>query len=108
MMASVSESDRYWLSHSEGFRVDAPGGRVGIVEAVLEREPGAVEALLVRAGVLGRKLLVVPAREVERVAPRRQQVLLGDSPEVGVDRFLGSLRCRGGAHQHDGQPGRLG
>ena len=107
MVASVPESDRSWLSHSEGFRVDAPGGRVGIVEAVLEREPGGVEALLVRAGVLGRKLFVVPAREVERVAPRRQQVLLGGSPEVGADRFLGSLR-RGGAHQRGGPPGRLG
>jgi hypothetical protein len=104
----ASESDRYWLSHSEGFRVEASGGRVGIVEAVLEREPGVAEALLVRAGALGRKLLVVPAREVELVAPRRRQVLLGESPEVGTGRLLGDLGLRIGGRGSGGQPGRLG
>jgi hypothetical protein len=103
----ASESDRYWLSHSEGFPVEAPGGRVGIVEAVLEREPGIVEALPVRAGVLGGKLLVVPAREVELVAPRRRQVLLGDSPEVGAGRSLGGLNSLVGRRVSGGQPGRL-
>lgn len=29
----------YRLAHGQGFRADAPGGRVGLVEAVVRRAP---------------------------------------------------------------------
>jgi hypothetical protein len=91
-MSSISsESRRYWLMHSEGFRVDAPGGRVGFVEAVVEREAGSADALIVRAGLLGRRLLVVGAHEVEEVTPRRKFLRLRHSPEVGDTEFLADL-----------------
>jgi hypothetical protein len=89
-----SDGRRYWLTHSEGFRVDAPGGRVGFVEAVIERQAGEADALIVRAGLLGRRLLVVAADEVEEVAPRRKRVRLRHSPEVGDTEFLADLLHR--------------
>jgi hypothetical protein len=83
---------RYWLGHCEGFRADAPGGRLGLVEAVLHRrEDRSADALIVRAGLLGRQLVVVPATSVEAVDPRRQRVELASSPEVGRTSFLDDL-----------------
>jgi hypothetical protein len=94
-METISlESERYWLAHSEGFRVDAPGGRVGFVEAVVEREPGRAHAFVVRAGILGRRLLVVAADEVEEIAPRRKRLRLRRFPEVGGAEFLVELLRR--------------
>ena len=88
------EGRRYWLTHSEGFRVDAPGGRVGFVEAIVERDAGEPSALIVRAGLFGRRLLVVPAVEVEEVIPRRKRLRLRQSPEVGDTEFLADLLRR--------------
>jgi hypothetical protein len=71
-----SERFAYWLRTCEGFHVDSDSGHVGIVEEVrlsLQEEP---EALAVRAGVFGRRLVIVPVSTVERVVPRRRQVLL--------------------------------
>jgi hypothetical protein len=89
---AITESERYWLGHCEGFRVDAPGGRLGLVEAVLyRREDRTPDALVVRAGLLGRKLLLVPARSVEAVQPRQQRIRLSASPKVGGTDFLADL-----------------
>jgi hypothetical protein len=93
MDARLTEGQRYWLGHCEGFRVDAPGGRVGLVEAVLRREAGP-DALIVRAGLLGRRRLVVPVSEVAEVAPRRCRLTLAESPEVGTAEFLAELLRR--------------
>jgi hypothetical protein len=89
---AFTEAESYWLGHCEGFRVDAPGGRLGLVEAVLHRrDDRRADALVVRGGLLGRHLLVVPASSVDEIEPRRQRVRLIASPEVGHDGFVEDL-----------------
>jgi hypothetical protein len=85
----------YWLCRCEGFRVDGPDGRFGLVEAVMFRvRPDQPDALIVRAGVLGRRLAIVPIEDVDDVVPRRERVLLSRVPEeTGVD-FLTEIRSR--------------
>jgi hypothetical protein len=83
------EGQAYWLAHCEGYRVDAPGGRLGRVEAVISRDGSeAADALVVRGGILGGRLVVVPAGEVERILPRKERIALRASPQVGGTEFL--------------------
>lgn len=84
----------YWLCRCEGFRVDSPEGRFGLVEAVMFRvRPDEPDALIVRAGVLGRRLVIVPIEHVEDVLPRRQRILLRSVPDVSSD-FVSEVRSR--------------
>lgn len=69
------------LGESEGFRVDSPDGRVGFVEDILF-EGGRPETLVVRAGRLGRRLLLVSTENVEQVVPRRKRIVLHGSPRL--------------------------
>jgi hypothetical protein len=87
----LQESERYWLAHSEGFRVDSDGGRVGIVETVIESGPEQAAALVVRAGMLGMRLVLVPAEEVASVTPRRKRLRVRASPAVGTGGFVHDL-----------------
>lgn len=66
----------YWLSHCEGFRVDTAGGRLGFVE---ELRPGVGcegDVLAVRAGLLGRRIVLVPTAEVDFIVPRAERIWL--------------------------------
>jgi hypothetical protein len=82
----------YWLCRCEGFRVDSPDGRVGLVEAVMFRvRPDEPDALIVRAGMLGRKLVIVPIEDVENVLPRRQRVLLSRTLDLEGPDFLSAV-----------------
>lgn len=63
----------YWLAHCEGYRVDAGNGRVGFVEEIRD---GRVPMLVIRAGWLGRRLLLVPTAEVDFIVPRAQHIWL--------------------------------
>ena len=66
----------YWLAHCEGFRVDAAEGRLGFVDEVRAgEEPGSV-VLAVRAGALGRRLVLVPGEGVDFIVPRAQRIWL--------------------------------
>ncbi len=74
----------YWLCRCEGFRVDAPTGRLGLVEAVrfgarLDRP----DELLVRGGLLRNRTLVVPVSDVQEVVPQQQRLVLRCAPEQG-------------------------
>lgn len=85
----------YWLCRSEGFRVDSPAGKLGLVEAVMFRvRPDDPDALIVRAGVLGRRLVIVPIEDVADVLPRRQRILLRRVPDLSGADFLTELRAR--------------
>jgi hypothetical protein len=85
----------YWLCRCEGFRVDTPEGRLGLVEAVMFRtRPDEPDALVVRAGVLGRRLVIVPIDDVEDVLPRRKRIQLARVPDLSGADFLTELRCR--------------
>ena len=87
---SPASLDRdYWLSHCEGFRVDTAFGRLGFVE---ECRPGVDSeggVLAVRAGLLGRRIVLVPTTEVDFVVPRAKRIwlhspvrILGSEPAV--------------------------
>jgi hypothetical protein len=65
----------YWIGHCEGFRVDGSSGRIGFVEEVRPDGPGQ-PVLAVRAGVLGRRILLVPVDEVFSILPRAQRLWL--------------------------------
>jgi hypothetical protein len=50
----------YWLAHCEGYRVESPGGRVGLVEEVRGGEQGGTRSLAVLAGMRGLRRLIIP------------------------------------------------
>jgi len=64
----------YWLHHCEGFRVDGVEGRIGVVEEV--RDESGDAQLAVRAGLLGRRVLLIPASEVVEIVPRAMRIWL--------------------------------
>jgi hypothetical protein len=79
-MGASSNFD-YWLRRCEGFCVDSPQGRVGFVAEVryasrLDRP----DVIAVRAGLLGRLLLVVPVGEVAEILPSEKRIVLHRSP----------------------------
>jgi hypothetical protein len=78
----------YWLRRCEGFRVDGPGGRIGHVRAIRFGATAEPEALEIRAGMLGRRTLIVPVSEVEEVIPEQRRLILRGSPRlVGSERL---------------------
>jgi hypothetical protein len=78
----------YWLRRCEGFRVEAPGGRIGQVKAIRFGSTAEPEALEVRAGLLGRRVLLIPISEIEDVIPEERRLVLQPHP-----RLLGSERA---------------
>jgi len=74
-------SHDYWLGHCEGFRVDAPDGRVGIVEAVLSDDDDEPTTLVVREGLFALRTIHVPVTEVSEVRPRAERIILSVTPE---------------------------
>lgn len=78
------EFDRgYWLAHCEGYRVDGSEGRIGFVEEV-RANPTDPEAplLAVRAGRLGRRVMVVPSEAVQFILPRARRIWLRSPVEI--------------------------
>lgn len=66
----------YWLAHCEGFRVDAANGRMGFVEEIRAGDDPDDTVLAVRAGRLGRRVVLVSAREVDFIVPRAERIWL--------------------------------
>ena len=67
-------SEAYLLRHCTGFRVEGPAGHLGYVEEVLlDPEEDAPEALVVR----GTSAIVVPLRQIVRLVPGQECVLVG-------------------------------
>jgi hypothetical protein len=79
---AASERD-YWLCRCEGFAVESPTGRTGVVDGVrfLSRvdQPDLLE---VRAGLFRRRLLLVPAEEVEGIFSSEKRLVLRSTPRV--------------------------
>ena len=78
----------YWLSHCEGFRVDSVDGRLGYVEEVRADSSDDI-VLAIRAGLLGRRIVLVSAHDVDFVVPRAERLwlhsptrILGTEPGV--------------------------
>ena len=84
----------YWLAHCEGFRVEASGGAVGFVDSVLGGSEGQ-PTLVVRAGLLGRRLLVVSSSSVAFIVPRARKIWLHSPVEIlgTSERGGAAVRC---------------
>ena len=75
--SSHASFDRdYWLAHCEGYRVESPAGGVGLVEEVIPPSDDRPGLLVVRGGLLGRRLLLVPTSDVAVVVPRALRLFL--------------------------------
>ncbi len=82
MQAPGFDAD-YWLGHCEGYCVECEGGRLGFVEELrAPPESTGPPVLAIRAGVLGRRILLVPVEDVALVVPRKQRLYLGSHFQV--------------------------
>ena len=67
----------YWLARCEGFRVEAPAGRLGTVSALRwESRADRPDRLVVRTGLLNRRELELQPAEIERIVPGQKLVVL--------------------------------
>lgn len=72
-----------WLAQCQGFRVDTPDGRMGVVEEVLEgADPGRVAALVVATGLFIPRSVLVPRESIVAVEPRRKRIVLDSAPPL--------------------------
>jgi len=81
MSALVEQTARpddgdYWLAHCEGFRVEGPHGRLGVVERVLRDDDGRVSAIVVLGGLLGTRRRVAGVDAIAAVVPAAQTIRL--------------------------------
>ncbi len=73
----TADQRRYWLRNCQGFRVDGPTGKVGVVEDVLfGSDPAEPAALVVRAGLFGTRVEVVSVEDVADLDPQRTRMRL--------------------------------
>ena len=102
------ESHDYWVGHCEGFRVGAGGRRVGIVEEVVLRlRPELADSLVVRGGLFGNRLTLVPVEAVTDVRPREKRILVSPEWRPAPDPLLASqvlVRLRHGASLEEAKP----
>ncbi|HZO49922.1 MAG TPA: hypothetical protein VFB26_07230 [Gaiellaceae bacterium] len=75
--------DGYWLEHCEGFRVEGPRGRLGVVERVLRDGEGRVSGIVVLGGLLGTRRRVESVDAIEAIVPAAQTIRLGASASAG-------------------------
>ena len=74
--SSFAIDQEYWLAHCEGYRVDSDAGPIGLVDEVCSTPAGHPDLLVLRAGRLRRRRLLLPAEEVMAVAPREGRIVV--------------------------------
>ena len=85
----------YWLRRCDGFRVHSPEGRVGVVEEVrYASRCDRPDVIAVRAGLLGRLLLIVPVAAIAEILPREERIVLHGSPRATAPERLQDLGGR--------------
>jgi hypothetical protein len=71
----------YWLGRCEGFEVDTPEGRLGIVEwLVFGSRLDRPDAVAVRTGHVLHGSVLIPVDDVERVLPEEGRIILAVNP----------------------------
>jgi hypothetical protein len=70
------EDADYWLRNCQGFRVDAGGKKVGVVEEILFGRPSEPATLLVRTGLFRLGLRAISVDEIETIDPRSLRITL--------------------------------
>jgi hypothetical protein len=69
--------DAYWLRRCEGFLVETPTKRIGRVAGIRYGEQSNEPAVLeVRAGLFGRKMLLISVDEIAEIASEQSRILL--------------------------------
>ena len=69
------------LRRCEGFRVDSPNGRIGLVESLrYSRSIDEPDEIEVRGGWLGRRLVMVPADEVDQIFVEEGRLVVRETP----------------------------
>ena len=79
--------DRNRLAHCRGFRVNSPRGRLGFVEDVIEPLLDVDGTLVVRAGRIRSRHLLVPFDDVQAFDAHEWQILVRDdrrAPDAGL------------------------
>ena len=85
--------DDYWLCRCDGFRVDGPSGRIGIVADVRFRSRlDRPDELVVRGGLLGNRVTIVPVNEITKILPRHARIVVSGGHEQPTHDRLGRLR----------------
>jgi hypothetical protein len=78
---SVFKADD-WLAQAEGFVVEGSRGRLGVVEELrFHSRADRPDALIVRAGRLARRRLVIPVDAIEEILPRKKLIRLRYAPK---------------------------
>ena len=76
----------YWLRRCHEFVVETPTRRIGRVGGVrygpVSNEPDVLE---VRAGFLGRRLLLISVKEITQIVSEEQRIVLNDPPQLLSD-----------------------
>jgi hypothetical protein len=70
------EDAGYWLRNCQGFRVDAGGKKVGVVDEVLFGRHSEPATLLVRTGLFRLGLRAISVDEIESIDPRSLRITL--------------------------------
>ena len=71
----------YWLRRCEGFRVETPTRRIGQVAGIRYGERSNEPAVLeVRAGFLGRTLLLISVDDIVELDPDVRRLVVNDPP----------------------------
>ena len=66
----------YWLRNCQGFRVEAEGQKLGVVDDVLFGQRSEPATLLVRTGLFRLGLRAIPVREIESLDPQGLRITL--------------------------------
>ena len=75
----LPEDTGYWVRHCEGFRVDSPRRRLGVVEcAAAEDAMGGAEAVAVRTGGLRSRRVMVALDDIVEVRPSECRLIVLD------------------------------
>lgn len=75
-------SSDYWLRHCEGFRVVAPGGRLGFVEVVLHGEDGNPAELGVVGGLFGKRVAFIRVADIAAIDARAERITLRPAAHI--------------------------
>ena len=78
-----SYGPEYWIRRCEGFLVETRTKRIGRVAGIrYGKSQDDPEALAVRAGRFGRRLLLISVNEVVRVLPEQRRIVVKDPPTL--------------------------
>jgi hypothetical protein len=70
------EDADYWLRNCQGFRVEAAGQKLGVVDDVLFGQHSEPATLLVRTGLFRLGLHAISVDEIESIDPRTLRITL--------------------------------